>query len=121
MKFRYWDIVLKSFVFSDEFDIVHNLSRLSAFFSKAALYAVDVQEWTGQKDSNQNDIYQGDIMKSSRGGIKEVIWYEPDSAWRLREPNNNVSMSFNGWVKSDCVVIGNIYQNPELLKNDDLS
>lgn len=48
----------------------------------------------------------------------EVIWVEGESGWYIREKNSITSLGFV--IKnpfSDCTVIGNIYDNPELLEN----
>lgn len=74
-----------------------------------------IMQYTGLKDKYGKDIYEGDILRSHEGIIREVLWYIPDSAWRLKEKNGNVTMSFKGWVY-DTTIIGNIYENPELLK-----
>ncbi len=74
-----------------------------------------IQQFTGLKDSNEKEIYEGDILKWHQGNnnLSEVI-YENGSFfvkginwgayWYLGDYNNVYE------------VIGNIFENPELLK-----
>ena len=74
---------------------------------------MEIMQYTGLKDKNSKEIYEGDIVKITRHWsktmslIQEVIYegatFSPfdDSDW--------------GWVSSESEVIGNIYENPELL------
>lgn len=66
-------------------------------------------QYTGLKDINGKEIYEGDIIKNPHG--KSVIEYIYSSFHPLDE-----SDGYNSGYKSEEVeVIGNIYENPELL------
>jgi len=95
IKFRYWDNMLKSFVFSDEFAFLNKYEQLEEFFSRAKIYGKDtVQQFSGIIDSNKNEIYDGDFVKTERGG-RIIIW------------DQNLIFIFN----TGCFKVGNIFQN----------
>ena len=82
---------------------------------------------TGFKDTANNQIYEGDIIGEvveTDQGPKQcnfpVLWWEKKGMWAV-----DISLSKNGFclesladeLKSgNYTVIGNIYENPELLK-----
>lgn len=78
----------------------------------------ELMQSTGLKDINVVDVYEGDIVKCSRGCPHEVIWLEEYGgtfiggmpAWYLSGLNNGYS-----WTGEE-EVIGNIYENTELLE-----
>ena len=81
---------------------------------------VELMQATGLKDKNGVDVYQGDIIKCTSGCPHEVIWLEEYGgtfiggmpAWYLSGLNNGYA-----WTGKE-EVIGNIYENPELLEEE---
>ncbi|MBE8849086.1 DNA-packaging protein [Enterococcus durans] len=73
---------------------------------------------TGLKDKDGGDVYQGDIIRCTRGCPHEVIWLEKYGgtffggmpAWYLSGLSNGYA-----WTGRE-EVIGNIYENSELLE-----
>ena len=67
------------------------------------------QQYTGLKDKNGVEIYEGDIVKRW-GNIYIVIWDK--IGFRMKWTKED---SVNRFPDELCEVIGNIYENPELL------
>ena len=78
-----------------------------------------VGQFTGMKDKNSVDIYEDDIIGGSNGSINGIPW-----PFSLHIQWNDKACEFNtpNWGYMDSThyyeVIGNIHDNPELLKTE---
>ena len=79
-----------------------------------------IGQYTGLKDKNGKKIYDGDIVKvfiSGRWWIAKVIY---EYSGFTIDVTNNKELEFGrrGIIERFTEVIGNIYDNPELLKEE---
>ena len=71
---------------------------------------------TGLHDKNGVEVFEGDVLKSKDGtdGLISRFIVEKDDFYTGFIPMNREGCGFN---RTMCEVIGNIYENPELLED----
>ena len=89
-----------------------------------------IMQYTGLKDKNGNgrwgkEIYEGDIIKDKDGEIY-IVKYQPEWGAFVADQGDDRMLFFlskdNTWgdkeklFTNEVKVIGNIYENPEILK-----
>jgi uncharacterized phage protein (TIGR01671 family) len=72
-----------------------------------------LMQYTGQKDKNEKMIYDGDIVEWNEGENKKPVY------WDNKECSFYVGDEDEGYLlhELDCEIIGNIYENPDILKS----
>ena len=94
------------------------LSRFWEWVEGGILDPETVGQYTGLPDKNGQEKYEGDVVRDA-DNIGVVFWND----WRAMfgidasitdKPSNKFIAPFDDW--SDWKVIGNIYENPELLE-----
>ena len=79
---------------------------------------IELMQSTGLKDKNGKEIFEGDIVKMAKDVYSEPTYYEVvrhrGGAYRLESKQHGCEL----WLRhTDCEVVGNIYENPELLED----
>ena len=79
---------------------------------------VILMQSTDMVDRNSNIIFEGDIVKMAKDVYSEPTYYEVvrhrGGAYRLESKQHGCEL----WLRhADCEVVGNVYENPELLED----
>lgn len=75
---------------------------------------VVLMQYTGVKNKSGREIYEGDIYHHGDINIKYIVEWV-DAGFKGRQ-NGNRSYAGLGYWQDQIEVIGNIYENPELLE-----
>ena len=132
LKFRYWDGVIEAMFYSDSFGTEtpngnnSQVQTLVHFFEKARYYASangqyaylnpdnTIMQSIGVKDSQDKDIYEGDIVNTKVN--RYVIEYSEEKCGFVARGLFYSKAVVNPRDLEGGFIIGNIYGNPELLK-----
>jgi uncharacterized phage protein (TIGR01671 family) len=122
-KFKVWDKLAQHMIYPDKGYQQHYILDLNGRFhnlqngSGGDDYVV--MEYTGLTDSNDKEICEGDIL-IYKTGVNGQVLYEVDQGayifqWKRNGPNQNY-INLNCDVAFESVIVGNIFENSELLK-----
>ena len=122
-KFRAWDTTNKE-MFKDTFAITESgqvvvVDQSSVFVSPDYVFVDNlvIMQSTDMVDRGDKIIFEGDIVKMAKDVYSEPTYYEVvrhrGGSYRLESKQHGCEL----WLRhTDCEVVGNIYENPELLE-----
>lgn len=105
IKFRLWLKQMKKMVYSGFIILSTGEARNTANTGGCGTY--EIMQYTGLKDANDKDMYEGDIIEDNVHGTVKRIFKINDIRTIDREFGNSEH-------SSEWYVIGNIYESPEL-------
>lgn len=126
IKFRGWDKKEKILCVIEGYNPYDKKFYCSRYYyprHKSPFFYIPIErmilmQYTGLKDKNDIEIYEGDIIKfymSGVGFVKGVVIFH-DFSWAIKVGDSVLKFDYFGTNLKNIEVIGNIYEHPELLK-----
>lgn len=139
IKFRAWDKKKKRwatdydtvYITEDGSPNIYNTNSYTAFMQGADF---EILLFTGYKDRNEKEIYEGDIISSPNGQIKRALiyfsqatfwykewdemyeeWHHSEMGWCEQYGSKEIGILHWSANRIALEVIGNVYEHPELM------
>lgn len=125
LKFKLWDEKEKMMVEYLNCSICIDGSGVQSFNSDGEIEGTESNihliplQYTGLKDNNDKEIYEGDIIRNTIGKLEKIVFNKGAfKTQSISHPNANLYLleSYFDYIE----VIGNIYENPELLEGSEV-
>lgn len=123
IKFRAWDYDTNTMVYPDselETTFCFDKVGLSVYHNNGQeMSSFELMQYTGLKDRNGKEIYEGDIIKFTDNYNTDI----PEKIGVVKFNNASFyitdgAYSCYRWIDINVEVIGNIYENPDLLEDN---
>lgn len=117
IEFRAWNG--ESWIYSECISKDNDIWRILNHEDDEWWACLEPQQYTSLQDEKGKEIYEGDIVKfhykKNIYKIGPVVWNDLFGSWDI-DCTDFVAYKSLGQFKSVSEVIGNIYENPELLE-----
>ena len=120
-KFRIWLKTEKKMCKVDSIHFNINKAIITALYGDASSKLDEnkiLMQSTGLKDKNGKLIYEGDILKFAEFSKPVEVKHRALGFVLRREQSNTVGYDNDKYIPEDCEVIGNIYENKDLLNGN---
>ena len=121
IKFRMWNEITKMML------DLKKMTPLALNMDTDGLFipfcGMPLMQFTGLHDKNSREIYEGDIVKSQDClyedvGRWKIVWAEEEGGYWLADDMLHCALAVSEVQSLHLEVIGNIYENPELIERE---
>jgi len=111
IKFRAWDVESPCMITWDEIQNQWDIEGYTQSIFKNDHYIC--MQFTGLKDKNGIEIFEGDVLKLSNGELGEVTYFSNRCFYFISKFRASVLWELFNFYNIE--VIGNIFDNPDLI------
>ena len=118
IKFRAWDNTSKKMIYDSSFSSSHKIMTWhGTVYNNGKVQDYVMLQYTGLRDKNNVEIYEGDIWKRETFIARVGFGFSGWALWCMAESSGcyQYPSFYSNAVTGE--VIGNIYENPELIKS----
>lgn len=121
IKFRAWDKEEKRIINYPELCNLYRYAEMASLDLWLENDFITLMQYTGLKDKNGKEIWEGDIVKYGRytntpNAVGFIAFDNELIAFVIKDFRVSQDWYFMGVNKKNLEIIGNIYENPELLE-----
>lgn len=115
-KFKVWDVDQNE-MFNNALELTKEGTIQTFNFDTSSSENLIWLQFIGLLDKNKREIYKDDILKTETGKLMVVSWSDKFASFVLIREEWAFAHWFGESCNADeCEIVGNIYQNPELIK-----
>ncbi|EGT3606870.1 YopX family protein (plasmid) [Clostridium perfringens] len=118
IKFRVWDKKMKRMLGVQKHSFKTKKSMPYGY--NIAYDFGELMQYTGLNDKNEKEIYEDDIIKYSHKAVGTILRKVrmKYGMWGIEGIVKGTQIPFANIPESECEVVGNIHENPELLEGE---
>ena len=123
IKFRYWNEQARRYHYG-QVQVLTCLSQQTTGLYDHEKDGCRFEQFTGLHDKNGEEIYEGDVVRDGFDSVRTIKWFDNlgydgrgamHSGFYFDETYDGIGeLNYHNHM-TDCEILGNIHENPELL------
>lgn len=120
-KFRVYDKVECMMITTSDYEDLSDLFCILKADVNTGYYS-ELMQSTGLIDMYDKEVFEGDVLKTYDGELAKVVWNKYLGCWEAEFLSEIAELSEVADIQSNrsiCAIVGNIYENPELMEEEE--